>query len=456
MTGVLKIVKESLPLSIFAIGVALAGYTALSKKVDHVAKKSINTVDKLEISESKITAGQGEYIVFHLLEDGERRQVSKETFEKVYEALTYYAPTSIIKRRSPKAEEECSKRYQLTRKKVQQIDPSLEIAFVPRTLYDLIFIRKCIEEDVKHNNICPYSHYQRHKMKPEFFEDQQHYEAFLVKKSVIQEVRRCWHLCYFEHVEDHTHPHLSKIAYLLNRAAVKTLSPSIKGFTHEQLSYHAEKEIEFLKAHYIKGLGEMQKKKNQEKSLFTCDPGVNLKLTLTYNFGFNGVQSLAITNDANAQIVRNALTLECSEMALKKLFIYRGADLEKDLPFSIADNPYSLSYGSSLFAGCVYDPGATAFNYMRYKENAYAIPIPFEQLEESPFFVPTPGVGQNYGNGEAFHARTKSWKDADLENIQGMCGVAGGHEREHLKSNLSRTQLIAQFNRFKQQSIQLK
>ena len=33
----------------------------------------------------------------------------------------------------------------------------------------------------------------------------------------------------------------------------------------------------------------------------------------------------------------------------------------------------SLSYGSSLFAGSMHDPGATSFNYMRRKAHAYVV-----------------------------------------------------------------------------------
>lgn len=136
---------------------------------------------------------------------------------------------------------------------------------------------------------------------------------------------------------------------------------------------------------------------------------------------------MGIRNETDAQIIRDAIAFECSKIAVHSLFLYRGSDFQKDSASSLPeqDKPYSLSYGSSLFAGCLYDGGATAFHYMRNEKNAYAVPLAFHQLDDSPFFVPTTHpVAQLSGDGEIFHARTKAWKDFDLLKIGGMKGGA--------------------------------
>ncbi|QLH35469.1 MAG: hypothetical protein HWD61_04370 [Parachlamydiaceae bacterium] len=168
---------------------------------------------------------------------------------------------------------------------------------------------------------------------------------------------------------------------------------------------------------------------------------------------------MGIRNEIDAQIIRDAVALECSKIAQHSLFLYRGGDFQKD---SIScwgdkDKAYSLSFGSSLFAGCLFDGGATAFHYMRNGKNAYAIPVSFDQLTRSPFFVPTTHtLAQLFGDGEIFHARTKAWKDYDANKLGGMNMGANGHERNHLISNLSKEELYAQFETYKNKAVQLK
>lgn len=462
MASALRLLKDNLPLSVCAVGAALIGYAFLSRKVDEAAQKKmraharLNSVDKLEISPGKITVGQGEYIVFHIMEEGEKRQVSKETFEKVYPILNYYTPMAIMARGSPSAKEECANRYRLTRNKVKEIDPTLEVVFVPRTLCDLIFIRKCVQEDLKHNSLCTYSVAGTHRINLEFFGNQEDYNSFLDKKKTKQAERKCLHLCYFQFATGSQHPDLKRIAYRLNRAMVKILSPGINGLRYDELAFYTEREIKFLQDFHTQSEEEMAKIRRGEKSLFSTGFSSD---TLTYNIGCDRVpKSLAVASDSESQIIRNSLILDCSEMALKTLFIYRGSEFEKDSPYSAEDEnrPYSLSYGSSLFAGCVYDQGATAFCYMRWTENAFVIPIPFDEIQDSPFFVPHPGWQQNYGDGEIFHARSKAWKGSDLTKIDGITWGHNHDVRDHLQSNLTKDQLVTQFYRYKKQAIHLK
>jgi hypothetical protein len=482
MVNTSKFITEHVPLCVCTLGLAILGYLGYNavhwlinkcqgtENVDQVAQKSINNqpsavssqshinrVSNLEISQDKITMGQGEYIVFHKLPTGEKLPLSRETFEQVYQVLLQHSPAVL----SENAIKECANRYELIKAKLKEIDPTLEAVFIPRTLYELIFIRKCIQEDLKHKGICPDLEPWSHKISLKTFKDDQiKYLEFLKDQQEQRLERKCWHLCYFTDTGNNEHAGVKDVAYRLNNAILKAFDPSNECFTHKEFSALAEKEIQFLKDHYKNGLETIEKLRKGEKVkevISFSNPGP------TTNFGFDTtrgtVKPMGIRNEIDAQIIKDAIALDCSKLAQHSFFLYRGADFEKDSTscWSDKEKPYSLSYGSSLFAGCLYDGGASAFHYMRNGQNAYAVPVAFDQLNDSPFFVPTTHtVAQLFGVGEIFHARTKAWKDFDVENIGGMNNGVNGHVRDHLKSNLNQDELTAKFQEYKNKAVQLK
>jgi hypothetical protein len=425
-----------------------------------------NLVSNLEINSDKITTGQGEYLIFHQSSNREKKELSRETFERVYKILVQYSPAALMNNESEKTTAEYANRYKLIKEKIKEIDPTLEAVFIPRTLYELIFIRKCIKEDLKAEEICPF-------LSP-MLQTLMHTPTHpITKKTLIQLTeqdkkdfqteqlkRKCWHLCYFRDAGDNEHAGVKDVAYRLNNVMVKAFDPLSEGFNHQELSTFAEKELEFLKIYHKKGLETQEQliKNEMVKAIWSLDtPGP------TTNFAFElskgNIKPMGIRNEDDARIIRNAIDLECSKIAQHSLFLYRGADFQKDSPYewNDKDTPYSLSYGSSLFAGCLYDGGATAFHHMRNGKNAYAIPIPFDQLNNSPFFIPaTHTAAQLAGCGEIFHARTKAWKDFDVKAIGGVNIGGNSHIRDHLKSNLNREEFITQFEKYKSNAFQLK
>ncbi len=80
-------------------------------------KSLINRVSNLDITEGKVNTGQGEYIVFHNLSSGEKKEVAGDTYEQVYEILNEYAPASSVNRNSDSAMEECDNRYEIIKSK---------------------------------------------------------------------------------------------------------------------------------------------------------------------------------------------------------------------------------------------------------------------------------------------------------------------------------------------------
>lgn len=486
MVNVSKFIKEHIPLCVCSLGLAILGYLGYHafrwiidkcqkiEKIDQLARKNINhqssshssnslinRVSNLDISPDKITMGQGEYIVFHKSPSGEKHPLSPETFEEVYKVLLRYSPAALANSGSENANEECANRYELIKENLKALDPTLEAIFVPRTLYELVFIRQCIQEDLKHENICPeLALGPRMTSLQTFNNNETEYQNFLNRQQANRLKRQCWHLCYFADRGDNEHPGVKNVAYRLNNLMFEAFNPSSEGLTHQEFSAFAEKEIGFLKTHYKNGLEAMAKRDKGEEVKIIWDirsPGP------TTNFGFETtyghIKPMGIRHETDAQIIRDAIALECSKIAQHSLLLYRGADFQKDSisSWSNKDRPYSLSYGSSLFAGCLYDGGATAFYYMRNGKNAYAIAVPFDQLTNSPFFVPTTHiVSQLFGDGEIFHARTKGWKGFNIKNIGGMNIGANGHIRDHLQSNLSKEELSAQFKRYKDKAFQMK
>lgn len=403
------------------------------------------------VSRGKITMGQGEYAVFHKLPTGEKRPLSSETFEKVYKILLRHSPFALASK--------CADRYELLIANLKKIDPTLEAVFISRTLYELVFVRKCIQEDLRQESFCPELDYQ--KISPEIFGNNEgRYLDFLRVRNEDRLRRKCWHVCYFTDVGENEHIGVKNVAYRLNNIVLKAFDPPSGGFTYQELSVLAEKEIEFLKNHYKNGLNVLQGwlKGKTVKSIIDCNasgPAINF----CFDSVRGSIKPLGIRNEKDAQIIRDAVALDCSRIAQRSFFLYRGAELQKD-SVSCWDNenvPYSLSYGSSLFAGFLYDVGATAFYFMRNGENGYAVPVPFDQVNSSVFFAPTTHfVAQLFGDGEIFHGRTKAWKGFDVMKIAGVNSGKNSHKRDHLSSDLSKEELHAQFKAYKSKAIQLK
>jgi hypothetical protein len=413
----------------------------------------VQTEPQSLVSSGKIVMGQGEYAVFHRLPTGKKLPLASETFEKVYEILLQHSPFVLGNK--------CEKRYDLLIASLKKIDPTLEAVFIPRTLYELVFIRKCIQEDLRHESICREVGPSFQRLSPRLFETDKDYQKFLKERGAARLQRKCWHLAYFTDVGDNEHAGVKNVAYRLNNVALRAFDPPSEGFTYRQLSNLAENEIEFLKNYYKNGLQQLVSARSLKGEMMDAYRDCNIP-SPTNNFGDNlyrASKPMGIRHEMDAQIIRNAIALDCSRIAQRSFFLYRGAELTKD---SISwwgnkDVAYSLSYGSSLFAGCVYDPGATAFYFMRNGQNGYAVPVPFDQLNDSLFFAPTTHfVAQLFGDGEIFHGRTKVWKGFDVMAMGGVNCGENSHKRDHLQSNLSKEELTAQFEAYKSKAIQLK
>lgn len=410
--------------------------------VDNDPLPKARSISTLEIQPGKVTMGQGEYVVFHKLPGDQTQQLSYETFKKVHNVLLEHAPLKLI----DSSVQSIENRYEELRNRLKEIDPTLEAVFVPKTFYELTYFRKCIEEDLRYKQTCP-----------------------LIKaakgKQGGQDIPRkgCWHrLSPVEDPNDFAIIDKSEIlidlAYRLNVVIIEELNPSKDGLTYKEWSFFVEMMIHFFQNHHkvFKKLG---------FSINCEEPGA------VVNFGSKvlrgEIKPMGICNETDAQIIKNAIALECSQIAQHSLLLYRGSQCHEDSVLDRLDKNgcFSLSYGTGLFAGSVYDGGATAYVMMREnganatlfnsgKLTARAVAIPFNRVKASPFFVPTGHtLSQLHGDGESFHARTKFW--AGAKGKSGIALSAKCFGMEGLRSDLSKEELSSQFERYQNSSFLL-
>jgi hypothetical protein len=426
----------------------------------------------LEIPEGPITSGYGEYIVFHQRKrGGSRRKISEETFLKVYGIFQEFSISKILESPCPAGEvtAKFANRYKLMRKKVKKLDPSLEIAFVPKVLYELVYICKGIKEDLTARTSCPFLSWDKE-----------------VKSRTMRDKKKCWHIW-----SDETR---DRSIFRLNKALTKLLNPSKQGLSYQELLTHVNKKIDFLKssadfvrekwAVWHKEYSEisriMPSQKNGQRNLpedvikyakekerkdisvfwLWQSPTCAFVCHTEERHPKGTARSLGISSESDKQIIRNALAVECSKKAATGCVFYRGSNFSDDNVFyeKNHDKPHSLSYGCSLFSGFATDVGATAFAHMRKDQDAYAINVPLEEIKVSPFY---PGeqtsFDQMLGCGEMFHARTKLWKGSSTDSyISGVKGASDDRDRRSLVSELSKPELLSLFQRYKSAAVFLK
>lgn len=411
-----------------------------TKKINKIMQENI--IDEKLMSNKKITIGYGEYVVFHQYTETQSEPISAELFKTVYSILQEHSPTTIMMRNKTnpeKGNEECINRYELMKQKINQIDPTIKITFIPRTLYELTLVQECIEEDLREGNLC------------------EMLGGFPLPQNPIQymQERKCWHIPGITNGEDNNYQDIIPIAYRLNKVIFEQLLPCDNGFTYKELAAFTEKKIQYLKAHY-----EIGKSEGPDAKFADCNiagPTSNFR----YDFNRYRSRSMCIRNDNDASIIRNAVALECK--TYNSFLIYRGSNFSKDSiifkgnSFFDSEKPFSLSYGTSLLAGCVHDAGATALTYMLQESNdAYVIQVPFTQMHSSPFYIPKGNtIHQIYGKKDFFHVRTVAW--INFNGIM-MNGIRNRHSYTNglLDSNLDKTKMINSFQEYKKNSIFLK
>ena len=357
------------------------------------------TIDQLEIPTGIICQGYGEYVGFRLSELGNLVNLSRSEFEKVYAIFNKNLD------------------YACMKEEIAKIDPNIQIAFIPRSLYELIFIRKMLNRNEKEfisqdleNSFCT-EMADCHKAVNNHQSKTSYYKADAV--NLIQ---------------------IENLAYKINWTISKRIYNGNQGLTYSELADFLESEVMSVKKH-IEKIG-------------TC--GYLCPVT---NFQQN---TLGIYNDIDTQLIKNCLKLECSTVANRAFLLYRGGDYSKD--FIEKDGyAHSLSYGTGLFAGSLYDSSANPFYYGRKNSNhCYVIVVPFEGQETSPFYIPQSNtILQLFMEGVHFHARSKLW-DSKLECSTGMGMKKNEAYIKYLVTTDSKKQLEDKFISYMKEAVIVK
>jgi hypothetical protein len=160
--------------------------------------------------------------------------------------------------------------------------------------------------------------------------------------------------------------------------------------------------------------------------------------------------------------VRQSLEVEC---LAGRVLLYRGATPGRN---DLYDNRNyrSISYGTSLYAGCIHDIGASAFDYMSQEQNAATIlALPAAELRKGVFYIPVEHtLLQIFGCGEEFHSRSKVWEMKNPETL--IAGIFSKKARsgvrywralpDFLKSKLSKQAFFEEFYKAQQFLLTLK
>jgi hypothetical protein len=408
-------------------------------------------------SVSSVQEGYGEYLVYEDHDTFLTEQAYKDVF-KIFSTHLY----------NPEIDIETESLTTALSEKIKAIYPSFNILFIPRTLYDLFFVIASIEEEKNSNcpMLCPIPSEFGLNVNEKY-------------KTAVRDI--CWHLIQSTDEAPITSddPTLIHLAFRFNQYCLKKI--------HDHLGYQGSslsgKEIVSLTENQIDLLKKHPREFNAKYAfnnyqLYKPARGVAL------NFGLSTISneniksySMRIKDNRDAQILRNAIARECSEVAKKALIFYRAGYLKEETRLNKDIKNTTLSYGTSLLAGCARDGTANVLYYTlegkEFRRDAYAVVVPFNQWINAPYTTPrhmSLALVQLLARGERFHghslmpySKRKIIKKMDyifssnpeliegLENKLLISGISGGISQEELKylaTELSAERLANILNEF--------
>lgn len=373
-------------------------------------------------TDTKIRNGYGEFIAYHEKE-GIKSPLNKKEFKKAYDILNRFTASKL------NSNDYESRHLKILNCVKNEISQDCKIVFIPRTLCELILVRKCLEEENK-NHGCLVRDINIDILKNNVVaitDDKIKYifrDAIPIKK--VKEwikTNKCWHRCYFNNAGNNQHPDVEKIAYKFHKEILK--NPKFQkvnnDFSFNDLLSYTKRELQNI-----------------------------------HNYNW------LIKTGEDEKLILKCITIECSQISQRSVLLYRGANFSQDnCKSKLTHAPYSLSYGTGLFAGYLYESnygvnGAMAFDYMHKDSNdAYVSTVSVDDFHTSPVYVPgTNTYCQFAGYGEIFHARSKGWKSFDIQKMRGF--QQGEIRRNHLISSLTEKELTTKFDQIKKNSILLK
>ena len=421
--------------------------------------------------EGVIKNGYGEYLVYQRTADGKAEAISEDDYKNIYDLIEECRGKTFPDRHAA-----------LTDNIRKKLGREVHLVFVPRTAYELIYLRECVEEELKRKWCC---NANASGVELALSTDNE--------KLLQQSLKKArWQQCSFndeDYLLQFKDPYKLKyrkesvkvIAATLNQVALSrfaTLSAKpVEGLTFDEIKATAQEDIEFFKELH----GEESKNRfflntNGEKidivnvlrnRPFSNTPSITESFITedTKVWGKAERFPLGISEERHESIVKQAIQMECCAEAVNHLVLYRGAEIDKDAiirkEFEFSNRglmfPNSLVYGASLYAGAIYDGGVTAFHFMRSQwVDAQAVFVPLKEQQEgtTPFHVQqVHPLIQLMSKGEIFNARTKIWPMNPDDKVLGFLGIAKCNFKEIAdccKTTTTQAKMEEEFKKYKE------
>lgn len=367
-----------------------------SKKNVSLSKKSIFP------QEGILKNGFGEYLIYRVTADGRKQAISPGDYQVVFKIIE--------NARVLKGDDFPEDRHAYLKAAIQaQLGPEVQIGFIPRSLYELIYLQECVQEILKNKEtLC--------------IDDSNELWKNLDSEEKITEIDKSltkyfWQQCRFEDTDyinqcfsesecDHRERYVQLVSEKLNKVALEKFnleSGDREGFSYFEIRNATKTVVEFFK-----NLRDESSVNN--KIVKQVKPRDNIAYAMACK---TTADPIGIANTRDIQLIKDAVKLECSQAAVNHLIFYRGGKYSSDAleKSFLSDNllQNSLSYGT-LFGGILYDRGACAYRYMRdFSNDSFAYPVSLKKLLEGtpPFTMPMvhPLITM-MSSGEYFHGRT--------------------------------------------------
>lgn len=126
---------------------------------NHNFSSSSSSQSQNSASSKGISCGYGEYAVYRYnSKTKEKSPIDRALFDKVFKIFlsaqaNLYSPNP--------SKEIINNRYDYLRQRVKELDSSLEIAFIPRTIYDLAYLKQAAKEEINEGKFCMLSNHAK-------------------------------------------------------------------------------------------------------------------------------------------------------------------------------------------------------------------------------------------------------------------------------------------------------
>jgi hypothetical protein len=432
------------------------------------SKKKTSVIRPLPLPpEGVIKNGYGEYLVYRNDAEGNKVAVTEKEYETIFEVVEAA--------RILKGDEIPSDRHSYLEGKIQEkLGNEVRISFIPRTLYEQIFLHECVQEEINKKN-CLNANETGISMGLQRTSPENQTRAVYGMKVTPEDRKRYiktglegafWQLCIYDdqdytdrfknrNEDDYRSAHLIKVASRLNEVALGKFKGKRDGFTFAEILEAQKAETSFFKSF------KDPTSENYPKSKIPYSTFISITQRFrdeTHPIRNHDMHPLGIRNERDEQILQKAIQLECSAEAVNHLVLYRGAKFSDDEVTKLHSNEVianSLSYGTSLYAGVLYDGGATAIQYMRQgyvDAQSYLVPLKYQFAGQTPFhaFIAHPLISLG-SHGEIFHARTKIWSLPDEQRVAGFLSYVASFDsiKDCCKTRETKEKVEKSFSEYK-------